>query len=127
MRDNANLKTAYTLLSFAEEILEAEKWNTKHLKVLKEDLEDCIQSKSIAVYDKIRKLNKNQDIVLKQIKKYDDEYIISTLVNFSEEYELDKDVENSFTLLNELEELEVVEEYIKYLKEKLNVNKRVCR
>ncbi|WP_072520343.1 hypothetical protein [Gemella massiliensis] len=127
MRDNANLKTAYTLLSFAEEILEAEKWNTKHLKVLKEDLEDCIQSKSIAVYDKIRKLNKNQDIVLKQIKKYDDEYIISTLVNFSEEYELDKDVENSYTLLNELEELEVVEEYIKYLKEKLNVNKRVCR
>ncbi|MGX7096399.1 MULTISPECIES: hypothetical protein [Gemella] len=127
MRDNANLKAAYTLLSFAEEILEAEKWNTKHLKVLKEDLEDCIQSKSIAVYDKIRKLNKNQDIVLKQIKKYDDEYIISTLVNFSEEYELDKDVENSYTLLNELEELEVVEEYINYLKEKLNVNKRIYK
>ena len=125
MRDNANLKAAYTLLSFAEEILEAEKWNTKHLKVLKEDLEDCIESKSIAVYDKIRKLNKNQDIVLKQIKKYDDEYIISTLINFSEEYELDKDVENSYTLLNEREELEVIEEYIKYLKGKLNVDKRI--
>ncbi|AME09688.1 hypothetical protein AXE85_05740 [Gemella sp. oral taxon 928] len=125
MRDNANLKAAYTLLSFAEEILEAEKWNTKHLKVLKEDLEGCIESKSIAVYDKIRKLNKNQDIVLKQIKKYDDEYIISTLINFSEEYELDKDVENSYTLLNEREELEVIEEYIKYLKGKLNVDKRI--
>lgn len=112
------LKAAKDSLNIAIELLKECKQNVRLLEVKRDDINELIESKSIRPFNKLNELNINQLVVLDKLKELDDDYIISTICNFSDSYTEETEVENAFTNLNEKEELEVIESFTEYLRRK---------
>lgn len=112
------LKAAKDSLNIAIELLKECEQDVRLLEVKRDDIDELIESKSIRPFNKLNKLNENQVIVLEELKKLDDDYIISTICNFSDSYTENTDVENAFTSLNGKEELEIIENFTEYLRRK---------
>lgn len=112
------LKAAKDSLNIAIELLKECEQDVRLLEVKRDDIDELIESKSIRSFNKLNKLNENQVIVLEELKKLDDDYIISTICNFSDSYRIDTEIENAFTSLNEKEELEIIESFTEYLRRK---------
>lgn len=115
------LKAARDSLQIAIELLKECNQDTKLLEVRTMDLEEMIESESVRPFNKLNnliKLNENQTKVFNKLKDIDDDYIISTIVKFSDYYTEDEEVENAFTSLNEKEELEIIESFTEYLRSK---------
>lgn len=112
------LKAAKDSLNIAIELLKECEQDVRLLEIKRDDIEELIESKSIRAFNKLNKLNENQVIVLEELKKLDDDYIISTICKFSDSYTENTDVENVFTSLNEKEELEIIESFTEYLRSK---------
>lgn len=112
------LKAAKDSLIIAIELLKECKQDVRLLEVKRDDIDELIESKSIRAFNKLNKLNRNQEIVLEELKRLDDDYIISTICKFSDSYTENTEIENAFTSLNEKEELEIIEGYTKYLRRK---------
>ena len=112
------LKAAKDSLNIAIELLKECEQDVRLLEVKRDDIDELIESKSIRPFNKLNKLNENQEIVLDKLKELDDDYIISTICNFCDLYTEDTDVENAFTSLNEKEELEIIENFTEYLRSK---------
>lgn len=112
------LKAAKGGLNIAIELLKECKQDVRLLEVKKDDIDELIESKSIRPFNKLNKLNENQEIVLKKLKELDDDFIISTICTFVDTYPYDTKVENAFTSLNGKEELEIIENFTEYLRRK---------
>lgn len=110
------LKAARDSLQIAIELLKECKLDTNLLEVQVMDLEEMIESESFRPFNKLNKLNENQTKVLEELKIINDDYVISTIVKFSDYHTEDEKIENAFTSLNEKEELEVVENFCNYLR-----------
>lgn len=119
--DLQKIKAARDSLQIAIELLKECNQDTKLLEVQTMDLEEMIESESIRPFNKLNnliKLNDNQTKVFNKLKEINDDYIISTIVKFSDYHTEDEEVESAFTSLNEKEELEVVEQFCNYLRRK---------
>lgn len=116
------LKAAKDSLNIAIELLKECEQDVRLLEVKRDDIDELIESKSIRPFNKLNKLNENQEKVLDKLKEMNDDYIISTIVKFSDYYTEDIEIENAFTSLNDKEELEVVESFSQYLRSRNNVN-----
>lgn len=119
------LKAVRDSLQIAIELLNECKLDTRLLEVQIMDIEEMIESESFRSFSKLNKmveLNQNQEKVLDKLKEINDDYIISTIVKFSDYYIEDTEIENAFTSLNDKEELEVVESFSNYLRSRNNVN-----
>lgn len=119
------LKAVRDSLQIAIELLNECKLDTRLLEVQIIDIEEMIESESFRPFSKLNKmvgLNQNQEKVLDKLKEMNDDYIISTIVKFSDYYIEDTEIENAFTSLNDKEELEVVESFSNYLRSRNNVN-----
>lgn len=119
--DINKLKEVKNTLKNVIEVLETFEFDTRQIKLQVEDLEEYIESKSFRPINKLKKmkrkgLNDNQKVVLNELKKTDDGFVISTIVKFSDYHTEDSDIENAFTSLSAREELEIVENYCKYLR-----------
>lgn len=112
------LKAAKDSLNIAIELLKECEQDVRLLEVKRDDIDELIESKSIRAFNKLNKLNENQVIVLDKLKELDDDFIISTICNFSDSYRENTEVENAFTSLNEKEELEIIESFTEYLRRK---------
>ena len=112
------LKAAKDSLSIAIELLKECEQDVRLLEIKRDDIDELIESKSIRPFNKLNKLNRNQEIVLDKLKELDDDFIISTICIFADSYPYDTEVENAFTSLNKQEELEIIESYTKYLRRK---------
>lgn len=112
------LKAAKDSLNIAIELLKECKQDVRLLEIKRDDIDELIESKSVRPFNKLKELNKNQIIVLEELKKLDDDYIISTICKFSDSYTEDTEIENAFTSLNEKEELEIIESFTEYLRRK---------
>lgn len=112
------LKAAKDSLNIAIELLKECEQDVRLLEIKRDDIDELIESKSIRPFNKLNKLNTNQVIVLDKLKEIDDDYIFSTICNFSDSYTRDTEVENAFTSLNEKEELEIIESFTEYLRRK---------
>lgn len=122
-----NLKIGNYLLEDAIKHLERDGEDVRTLKVYKADLEEKIESNSIATIgklSKLKKLNDNQQLVLDTLKEnYGNEYIFDDIFYFVDCYRYEKpnsEVSEAFFELNEQEEIEVLKHYIKYLEDKEN-------
>lgn len=119
------LKAVRDSLQIAIELLNECELDTRLLEVQIMDIEEMIESESFRPFSKLNKmvgLNQNQEKVLDKLKEINDDYIISTIVKFSDYYREDTEIENAFTSLNDKEELEVVESFSNYLRSRNNVN-----
>lgn len=119
------LKAIRDSLQIAIELLNECELDTRLLEVQIMDIEEMIESESFRPFSKINKmvgLNQNQEKVLDKLKEINDDYIISTIVKFSDYHIEDTEIENAFTSLNDKEELEVVESFSNYLRSRSNVN-----
>ena len=112
------LKAAKDSLNIAIELLKECEQDVRLLEIKRDDIEVLIESKSIRPFNKLNELNINQLVVLDKLKELDDDYIISTICNFSDSYTEETEVENAFTSLNEQEELEIIESFTEYLRRK---------
>lgn len=112
------LKAVRDSLQIAIELLNECELDTRLLEVKRDDIDELIESKSIRPFNKLNELNENQEIVLEELKRLDDDYIISTICKFSDSYIRDTEVEIAFTSLNGQEELEVIESFTEYLRRK---------
>lgn len=112
------LKAAKDSLNIAIELLKECEQDVRLLEIKRDDIDELIETKSIRPFNKLNKLNENQKIVLEELKKLDDDYIISTICKFSDSYTEDTEIENAFTSLNEKEELEIIESFSEYLRRK---------
>lgn len=112
------LKAAKDSLNIAIELLKECDQDVKLLEVKRDDINEFIESKSIRPFHKLNKLNENQVIVLDKLKELDDDYIMSTICNFSDSYPEDTEIENAFISLNANEELEIIESFTEYLRRK---------
>lgn len=112
------LKAAKDSINIAIELLKECEQDVRLLEIKRDDIDELIESKSIRPFNKLKKLNENQVIVLDKLKELDDDYIISTICNFSDSYSEDTEIENAFTSLNEKEELEIIESFTEYLRRK---------
>ena len=73
------LKAAKDSLNIAIELLKECKQDVRLLEVKRDDIDELIESKSIRPFNKLNKLNRNQEIVLDKLKELDDDFIISTI------------------------------------------------
>lgn len=115
------LNAARDSLQIAIDLLKECNQDTKLLEVQTMDLEEMIESESFRPFNKLNnliKLNEDQTKVFNKLKEMNDDYIISTIVKFSDYHTEDEEVESAFTSLNEKEELEVVEQFCNYLRRK---------
>lgn len=115
------LKAARDSLQIAIELLKECEVDTKLLEVQVMGLEEMIESESIRSFNKLNnliKLNENQTKVFNKLKEMNDDYIISTIVKFSDHYTEEEEIESAFTSLNEQEELEIIENFTEYLRRK---------
>lgn len=112
------LKAAKDSLNIAIELLKECEQDVRLLEIKRDDIDELIESKSIRSFNKLKELNENQAIVLEELKRLDDDYIISTICKFSDSYSEDTEIENAFTSLNEKEELEIIESFSEYLRRK---------
>lgn len=112
------IKAAKDSLNIAIELLKECEQDVRLLEVKRDDINELIESKSIRPFNKLKKLNRNQEIVLDKLKELDDDYIISTICKFCDSYTEDAGVENAFTSLNDKEELEIIESFTEYLRRK---------
>lgn len=112
------LKAAKDSLNIAIDLLKECEQDVRLLEIKRDDIDELIESKSIRPFNKLNKLNENQEIVLDKLKELDDDYIISTICNFCDSYTESTEVENAFTSLNEKEELEIIENFTEYLRRK---------
>lgn len=112
------LKAAKDSLNIAIELLKECEQDVRQLEVKRDDIDELIESKSIRPFNKLNKLNQNQEIVLDKLKELDDDFIISTICIFADWHSCDAEVENAFTSLNEKEELEIIESFTEYLRRK---------
>ena len=115
------LKAVRDSLQIAIELLNECELDTRLLEVQIMDIEEMIESESFRPFSKLNKmvgLNQNQEKVLDKLKEMNDDYIISTIVKFSDYYREDTEIENAYTSLNDKEELEVVESFSEYLRRK---------
>lgn len=122
-----NIKIANNLLEKVISRLERDGEDVRTLKVYKADLEEKIESKSIATIgklSKLKKLNDNQQLVLDTLKEeYGQEYIFDDIAHFADCYRYEKsnsEVSKAYLELNAQEEIEVLKHYIKHLETKQN-------
>ena len=120
-----NLKIGNYLLEDAIKHLERDGEDVRTLEVYKADLEEKIESNSIATIGKLSKLkelNDNQQLVLDRLKKhFSSEYVFDNIARFidCQRYlKIDGEVFKAFKKLNAQEEIEVLKHYIKYLETK---------
>nr|DAF47863.1 MAG TPA: hypothetical protein [Siphoviridae sp. ctJjf17] len=112
------IKAAKDSLNIAIELLKECEQDVRLLEIKRDDIDELIESKSIRPFNKLKELNQNQEIVLEELKRLDDDFIISTICKFSDSYAGDTEVEIAFTSLNGKEELEVIESFTEYLRSK---------
>lgn len=122
-----NIKIANNLLEKVISRLERDGEDVRTLKVYKADLEEKIESKSIAAIgklSKLKKLNDNQQLILDTLKEeYGQEYIFDDIAHFADCYRYEKPnsaVSKAYLELTEEETREVLKEYIKHLETKEN-------
>ena len=122
-----NIKIANNLLEKVISRLERDGEDVRTLKVYKADLEEKIESNSIATIGKLSKLkelNDNQQLILDTLKEeYGQEYIFDDIAHFADCYRYEKSnskVSKAYLELNAQEEIEVLKEYIKHLETKEN-------
>lgn len=106
------LKEAYNYLSISISILQEQGQDTRTLEVYRDDLEERIESKSISVFSKLKKLSKRDEEITDRMMMYEDGYPFSTLINF-----FDFEV-NLIEGLTGKEELDILTEFVERLKEK---------
>lgn len=125
-----NLKIGNYLLEDAIKHLERDGEDVRTLKVYKADLEEKIESNSIATIGKLSKLkelNDNQQLVLDRLKKhFSSKYVFNNIAHFidCQRYlKIDGEVFKAFSKLNAQEEIEVLKHFIEYLE---NKEEEVC-